>query len=229
MKRIFKIILYVIAFHLVVFGLTMCSLDRYTTKAFKKAQKEKPYDVVIVPGVPYDSTEIGTVFKARILWAKFLYDSGFTKNVIFSGSAVYSPYFEGSVMKTIADSLGIPPGHTFSETKAEHSTENIYYGWKMAQRMGFEKIALATDPFQSILLRGFGKKYCPGIGEVPMVYDKLDISQPLPVVNPHGAYHPKFVSIKEREGLWKRFQGTWGSRVVKEYEKDNPTNGKDDK
>lgn len=229
MKRIFKIILYVIAFHLVVFGLTMCSLDRYTTKAFKKAQKEKPYDVVIVPGVPYDSTEIGTVFKARILWAKFLYDSGFTKNIIFSGSAVYSPYFEGSVMKTIADSLGIPPGHTFSETKAEHSTENIYYGWKMAQRMGFEKIALATDPFQSILLRGFGKKYCPGIGEVPMVYDKLDISQPLPVVNPHGAYHPKFVSIKEREGLWKRFQGTWGGRVVKEYEKDNPTNGKDDK
>ncbi len=229
MKRIFKITLYVIAFHLVVFGLTMCSLDRYTTKAFKKAQNEKPYDVVIVPGVPYDSTEIGTVFKARILWAKFLYDSGFTKNIIFSGSAVYSPYFEGTVMKTIADSLGIPPSHTFSETKAEHSTENIYYGWKMAQRMGFEKIALATDPFQSILLRGFGRKYCPGIGEVPMVYDKFDISKPLPVVDPKGAYKEGFVSIKDREGLWKRFQGTWGSRVGKEYEKDNPTVGKDDK
>ncbi|NOS57222.1 MAG: DUF218 domain-containing protein, partial [Cyclobacteriaceae bacterium] len=124
MKRVFRIVLYILVFHLLVFGLTMCSLDRYTTKAFKKAQQERPYDVVIVPGVPYDSVEIGTVFKARILWAKFLYDSGYTKNIIFSGSAVYSPYFEGSVMKTIADSLGIPSSHTFSEIKAEHSTEN---------------------------------------------------------------------------------------------------------
>lgn len=222
MKRVFRIVLYILVFHLLVFGLTMCSLDRYTTKAFKKAQQEKPYDVVIVPGVPYDSVEIGTVFKARILWAKFLYDSGFTKNIIFSGSAVYSPYFEGSVMKTIADSLGIPSSHTFSEIKAEHSTENIYYSWKMAKGMGFSKIALATDPFQSILLRGFGKKYCKGVGEVPMVYDKLDVSKPLPTVNPSKSYKVGFVSIKDREGFWKRFQGTWGGQVVKEFEKDHP-------
>jgi uncharacterized SAM-binding protein YcdF (DUF218 family) len=222
MKRILRIILYVLVFHLVVFGLTMCSLNRYTTKAFKKAQQEKPYDVVIVPGVPYDSAEIGTVFKARIRWAKFLYDSGFTKNIIFSGSAVYSPYVEGIVMKTIADSLGIPSAHTFSETKAEHSTENIYYSWKMAKKLGFAKIALATDPFQSFLLRGFGRKYCPGIGQVPMVYVKFDISKPLPKVNPSSAYKAGFVSIKDREGLWKRLQGTWGGRVVKEFEKDHP-------
>jgi hypothetical protein len=81
---------------------------------------------------------------------------------------------------------------------------------------------LATDPFQSILLRGFGRKYCPGIGQVPMVYEKFDISKPLPTVNPAKSYKVGFVSIKDREGFWKRFQGTWGGRVVKEFEKDHP-------
>jgi uncharacterized SAM-binding protein YcdF (DUF218 family) len=182
---------------------------------------EKPYDVVIVPGVPYDSAEIGTVFKARILWAKFLYDSGFTKNIIFSGSAVYSPYVEGKIMKTIADSLGIPSANTFSEAKAEHSTENIYYSWKMARGLGFQKIALATDPFQSSMLGSFGRKYCPGISTIPIVFDKLDISKPLPAVDPQGSFMTKFVSIKDRESLWKRLQGTWGRRVVAEYKRDN--------
>jgi len=49
------------------------------------------------------------------------------RNIIFSGSAVSSPYVEGVAMKIIADTLGIRRP-TFSETKAEHSTENAYYG-----------------------------------------------------------------------------------------------------
>src|SRR5690349_9113608 len=147
LKKFFKIFLYFHVFLATAMLLTHCSFSHYAKKSYERAKKEKPFDVIIVPGVPYEKENTTSIMTMRILWAKQLYDSGFTKNIIFSGSAVYSPYVEGITMKIIADSLGIPPEHTFSETKAEHSTENVYYSWKMAKQMGFEKIALSTDPF----------------------------------------------------------------------------------
>jgi uncharacterized SAM-binding protein YcdF (DUF218 family) len=197
--------------------LTHCSFSRYAKKSYEKAAAEKPYDVIIVPGVPYEKENTTSIMKMRIFWAKQLYDSGFTKNIIFSGSAVYSPYVEGIAMKIIADTLGIPKDHTFSETTAEHSTENIYYSWKMAKRMGFQKIALATDPFQSRLLRGFTKKYCPGVKAIPLVFDQLNLDdKSLPVVDVSSAFRENFVSITKRETFWQRFKGTMGKRVKEE-------------
>ena len=208
------IFIYVHVFLAVALLLTHCSFSHYAKKSYAQAKKDKPFDVVIVPGVPYEKENTTSIMRMRVYWAKHLYDSGFTKNIIFSGSAVYTHFVEGIVMKTMADSLGIPPEHTFSETKAEHSTENIYYSWRMAKEMGFQKIALATDPFQSRLLRSFSKKYCPGVTAVPVVYDILDReSTPLPLIDTTKAYRAGFVSIKDREGFWKRLQGTMGRRV----------------
>lgn len=229
MKRFVKIIVYVhvvLAFALL---LTHCSFKHYAEKSYEQAKKDKPFDVVIVPGVPYEKENTTRVMKMRILWAKHLYDSGYTRNIIFSGSAVYSPFVESIAMKVIADSLGIPPEHSFFETKAEHSTENVYYSWKMARAMGFQKIALATDPFQSRMLKSFIKKYCPGVKSIPIVFDQLDLdSGSLPVIDTTSAYVKDFVSITEREGFWERFNGTMGKRIkeeVKERSDDGVTTG----
>ena len=217
LKKFFRIFIYFHAFLAVALLLTHCSFSRYAKKSYELAKKDKPFDVVIVPGVPYEKENTTSIMRMRVYWAKHLYDSGFTKNIIFSGSAVYTHFVEGIVMKTMADSLGIPPDHTFAETKAEHSTENIYYSWKMAKEMGFQKIALATDPFQSRLLRSFSKKYCPGVKAIPVVYDILDReTTPLPLIDTTSAYRAEFVSIKEREGFWQRFQETMGRRVKEE-------------
>ncbi|HTF18096.1 MAG TPA: YdcF family protein [Chryseolinea sp.] len=217
MKKVLRIFLYFHLFLAVALLLTHCSFSHYAKKSYERATKKKPFDVIIVPGVPYEQENTTSIMTMRVLWAKQLYDSGFTKNIIFSGSAVYSPYVEGIVMKTIADSLGIPPDHTFSETKAEHSTENIYYSWKMARSMGFQKIALSTDPFQSIMLRGFIKKYTPGITAIPVVFDRLDIKgKSLPPIDYASGYIPNFVNIKKRESFWQRLQGTMGRRVKEE-------------
>jgi len=215
-KKILKFFLY---FHIVLvlaLVLTHCSFKHYAKKSYEQAKKDRPYDVIIVPGVPYQDASLSKVMTMRVYWAKHLYDSGYTKNIIFSGSSVYSPYIEGIVMKIMADSLGIPANHTFSETKAEHSTENIYYSWKMAKKMGFEKIALATDPYQAGLLRSFVRKYCKGMKSIPIVFDVLKLEKPLPVIDPTSAYVKDFVSIVEREGFWKRFSGTRGRRVKEE-------------
>ncbi len=194
--------------------LTHCSFSNYAEKSYSRAKKEKPYDVIIVPGVPYEKSSTSSVMTLRLYWAKHLYDSGFTKNIIFSGSSVYTHFVEGMIMKIMADSLGIPSDHTFFETKAEHSTENVYFSWKMAKAKGFEKIALATDPYQAGMLRRFMRLYCPGIKSVPIVFRLLDIDdRSIPKIDTTAAYVDNFVSIMKRESFWERFQGTMGKRV----------------
>src|SRR5688572_10705578 len=218
MKKKFKEILrWFIYFHVFVglaLILTQCSLTNYAERSYARAKKEKPYDVIIVPGVPYEKAATTSVMTVRLYWAKHLYDSGFTKNIIFSGSSVYTHFVEGIAMKIMADSLGIPSDHTFYETKAEHSTENVYYSWKMAKEKGFEKIAVATDPYQAAMLRRFIRIYTPGVKAVPIVFNKLDIDdRSLPKIDTTAAYVEGFVSIVERESFWERFRGTMGKRV----------------
>ena len=221
LKKIFKWFVFFHVFLALVLVLTHCSVTKQTERSYERARKEKPYDVIIVPGVPYDKANTTSVMTMRLYWAKHLYDSGFTKNIIFSGSSVYTHFVEGIVMKVMADSLGIPVGNTFFETQAEHSTENIYFSWKMAREKGFVKIALATDPYQAALLKSFMKRYTPGVKSIPIVFSKLDIDdRSLPKIDTTSAYVADFVPITKREGFWQRFQGTLGKRVKEDVKRE---------
>ena len=142
---------------------------------------------------------------------------------MFSGSAVYSPYYEGKIMALYAEAIGIPKANIFIETKAEHSTENIYYSYKKAKKLGFEKIGLASDPFQTKMLRKFTrKKVNPDIGLVPMVVDTLKVIEPSmtdPVIDYQQAFEKDFTPLTKRQGFWKRFRGTMGKNVdMKAYD-----------
>lgn len=217
LKRFLKIFIFFHVFLILGLLFTHCTFTHYAKKSYREARQLKPFDVVIVPGVAYEGEKTSGVMKMRLFWAKHLYDSGFTNNIIFSGSSVYSPYVESIVMKIMADTLGIPSDRTFSETKAEHSTENVYYSWKMARQMGFTKIALATDPYQAGLLRSFIRRYCPGMKSVPIVWNTIDIDEKkLPVINPASAYIENFVPITERESFWLRLRYTMGKRIKEE-------------
>ena len=193
------------------------AFSRSATKSLEQLKDKAPYDVIIVPGVPYDPSSASSIMRVRILWAKYLFDNGIAKNIIFSGAAVYTPYYESTAMKLIADSLGIPSGNTFCETMAEHSTENVYYSWKMAKALGFEKIALATDPFQSFMLKRFIRNFCPEVEAVPAVFDKIRSDDALlPAIDLTHVYVDDFVSLPERETLRQRLAGTRGRRVKEE-------------
>lgn len=189
--------------------------NTYSLNSFYRAQAHIPFDVVIVPGVPFGDSATSSIFRARILWAKYLYDQKITKNIIFSGAAVYSPYEEGKIMKIIADSLGVPSENTFSETVAEHSTENVYYSWKMAHQLGFEKIALATDPFQTLMVRGFIHKHCPDVKVIPVIFQRIDMKSKvwMPSIDPRLAKKEGYVNLTNRESFWERFKGTRGKKI----------------
>lgn len=197
--------------------LSACANVKYAQKHYDIAIQSAPYDVIIVPGVPYLDESLSAILAARILWSKYLLDSGIAKHVIYSGAAVGSPYYEGKIMKIIADSLGINSAITFSEIRAEHSTENAYYSMKMAQKMGFKKIALATDPFQVKMLKSFLKRRCGNMPVIPIIFPKIDPQQnrqfSLPEIDPKGAYVPDFIQLSDRQNFFERFAGTLGMYI----------------
>ncbi len=183
-----------------------------------KAKKIK-YDIIVIPGVPYEKRSLNRIMLGRVLWSKFLYDKGITKNIMYSGSAVYTPYYESQIMALYAKEIGIPDSNIFIESKAKHSTENIYFSYKKAKKLGFDKIALASDPFQSGLLKRFIRKNVdPSIGVIPFVFDSLKIVEnnldELNILD-SIAYEPNFISIKEGESFIKRIKGTLGKNINK--------------
>ena len=65
----------VICLLLVVFliGCTVINPIRKSPfNTFQANISHKPFDVIIVPGVPYNSDKWGKVMRYRVLWAKFL-------------------------------------------------------------------------------------------------------------------------------------------------------------
>jgi hypothetical protein len=200
--------------------LNACAFRKFAHTYYAKAQKEAPYDVVIVTGIPYDdSTRSGLIFTARVLWSKYLYDHHITNNIIYSGAAVSTRYYEGKVMKLMADTLGIPSSRTFSEIKAEHSTENVYYGLKMAHKLGFKKVAVAADGFQLKMLQKFIKNRCENIAMIPIIYDsvipdKRQWRSLLPKINlKSAAADSTYIRLSERQSFSERWRGTQGKHI----------------
>jgi len=153
--------------------------------------------------------------KARVLWSYILYRGGYTRNIIYSGAAVYSPWKEAKIMGLFAEALGIPSRHIFCDTLATHSTENVYYSYLLARKLGFKHIALATDPFQSRMLRSFThKRFSSPIDHLPIVKDSLLRYRNLnPKVDATSAREKNWSSLKDQQSFYKRFLGTLGKNI----------------
>lgn len=193
---------------------------------FEKALLQAPYDAVIVPGFPHIKDSMTVVVQNRVIWANYLYSKGIVKNIIFSGGAVYSPYKEAEIMAMYAIQLGVPAEHIFIETLAEHSTENLYYSYKVAELNGFERIAVATDPTQSSFMYSINNhRFKIPVDFIPIVYDTLkQLPRVKPDINQDTALVLDFVSIIDREGLLKRLRGTRGKKVDKMMKEDRRAN-----
>lgn len=190
-------------------------------KYFVTVCKNKPYDVIIVPGFPSDSGNINPILKERLEWAYYLYKNKYSKNIIFSGSAVYTPYVEAKVMRLYAIQMGILPEHILIEEKAEHTTENLYYGYKLAINSGFKKIGFASQAAHTSFMKHFPKKFKINVDMIPMITDSLKkLELNFGKLNPESTYQQDFVSIENRENVWKRMRGTRGKKVMREIRKE---------
>lgn len=217
----YRSLVFICCFFILGSTLSSCVFTKKKSLSLYRSASTKSYDVIIVPGVPLEDDKWSRTMKGRVLWAVYLYRRGIAKNIMFSGSAVYTPYIEAEVMAKYGKALSVKPENIYVEPMAEHSTENIYYGYKAARSLGFNSIALATDPFQAKLLNNFAKKKIDdAIGIIPIVADTLDQFVETiddPILNFDDLLVKDFKSIKERESFWKRFKGTGGKNINETY------------
>jgi uncharacterized SAM-binding protein YcdF (DUF218 family) len=190
-------------------------LQPSATKLTNRAYSEtKQYDAIIVPGVPFNEPYWDMTMQMRVLWATHLYKKGSARKIIMSGSSVYSPYVEAEIMKLYASALGVPNHDIIIEDKAEHSTENLWYGYKLAKSLGLHKIALATDPFQTRLTYRFAKRKLKDMHYLPVLFDTLrTIPHDTPTINYHALKIDNFVPITEKQSFWYRLKGTRGLNI----------------
>ncbi len=210
MKRMIQFLYYNLILAVVISVMSCGS----TRRAFERVEHEMPFDAIIVPGVPFD-TAWSDIMRLRVLWSYHLYNRGLARNIIYTGSAVYSPYIESRIMASYAKKLGIPAENIFTEEMAEHSSENIFYSYYMARDLGFENVALASDPFQTSMLRSFARKKKLDLRYVPTTFDTVHTyyNNVNVDIDPTWAEVEHFIPITEREGFWKRLAGTLGKNL----------------
>ena len=187
-------------------------------KRLQKVYELKPVDVAIVPGLPLYHGQWDTLLKARMLWSEFLIKRGYVSKVLYSGNAVYTPWVEGPSMALLAQQLGIDTSNILIDTIAEHSTENLYYGYLLAKQRGYKTIAVATDPFQCAMLHKFVKKHFKDetIYFLPIVYDSIKARTPIEVtIDTNLTKKKNFRSLEERQGYKDRMKGTRGKKIGK--------------
>jgi hypothetical protein len=122
-------------------------------------------------------------------------------------------------MAMYAIKIGMPREHVFTETHAEHSTENVYYSYHKAKQMGFRKMALASDPFQTRMLRRFVRtkvnkdiKLLPFVTEIMM---SMHPYPPEPRIDHMSVFKKDFVPMPERVSVIERWRGTLGYNLDK--------------
>ncbi len=222
MKRIFALLILSAAV------LTTSGCKLITFVQYEKVKRSAAYDAVIVPGFPYDENKekMNFVHRLRVFWAYHLIQEGIAENVIFSGGAVHTPYVESEIMAQYSRNLGIPAEKIFVESRAEHSTENLFYGYALARELGFKRIAVATDPFQAQLIRRNTKQDDLEVdyiaAKVSMIMFKYRGIYPK-LEDPCLAHIDNFMPLAERISEDERKLGTQGERFRKRYNLSNVT------
>lgn len=193
-----------------------CLLFQPNFKNIWAVNSQNTYEAIVVPGIPFSPPYWNNIMKMRVHWSVMLYKRGIAKNIIFSGSAVHTPYSESKIMALYASKLGVPEEHIFIESKAEHGSENLYYSIKLADSVGFKSLALATDPYQGSLMFKHNRKFEFDLPYLPVIMDTL-LTLPLdtPTIDYNKAFVENFVKLDDRVGGIEKYQNSMGKRVKK--------------
>lgn len=106
----------------------------------------KKYDIILVLGIPADEgCKSGQVMRDRVPKGIELYNLGFAKKILFTGSSVRNDCFEADVMAAYAISKGIPAASIIKESKAENTFENAYFSVAKMKELNYVSAAIVTS------------------------------------------------------------------------------------
>ncbi|MGB0403309.1 MAG: YdcF family protein [Salibacteraceae bacterium] len=163
-----------------------------------KSFRQGPYDAIFVPGCPYMKPEYESLLVSRVYWSKYIWEQGMTDRILYSGAAVYTPFVESKIMREIAICAGVDSNIIRIETKAQHSSENLFYCHQMAIDSGWKNVALATDVFQMSVLQKYIDAMDYDIKLLPLDFGQLGMTEKFDIsIDPRKAYVENFIPITD--------------------------------
>jgi uncharacterized SAM-binding protein YcdF (DUF218 family) len=106
------------------------------------------FDTIIVLGYP--ATKEGKpspIMRERVAKAVELFNSGYARNIICSGSNNKSKYVEAEVMKQYAISLGVPENCLIKEDKSLNTYRNIVNSIEVMKDKNWSTAIVVTSPW----------------------------------------------------------------------------------
>lgn len=119
------------------------------------------HDAVIVLGCPNDPDGTpSTCQKTRAELAVSLMAAGFGHRFITSGGAVHNAHVEADTLRDLLVARGVPPASIFTDERAQHTDENLYYASAIMIAQGFTSALVVSDDPGHLLLTALCDSSC---------------------------------------------------------------------
>ena len=102
--------------------------------------------IVVFAGGVGESGRAGGGYQERVALAADLFQAGHASNLVFSSGFAFF-LKEADLMKTLAVSLGVPPGVIVLEQQAASTNENVAFVREILDQRGWRRILLVSSPY----------------------------------------------------------------------------------
>jgi uncharacterized SAM-binding protein YcdF (DUF218 family) len=132
-----------------VIFLTGCANKTFNSLV-QEQEKLKKADVIVVLGFgpPVDKDGKPNIeIVNRVTAGVDLYNQGLAKNIIMTGGNTYKDYYESSVMKDVAISMGVPKDSVIEEREARDTIGNARYTKVIMEKNGWKSCIIVSSPY----------------------------------------------------------------------------------
>jgi len=174
MSKIKQIIkkLITIFFISIVPGILLVLFVPYFSNSCKSNSEIKKADVIIVLGNPAtDDCKPGQIMKDRVSKGIDLFNLGYAKKILFTGSSVRNNCTEADVMLAYAILNGIPETNIIKENRAKNTYQNAFYSVAKMKELNLKSaIVLTSKPHV--------KRSCEAFSEFDIEYTMFGTNNP---------------------------------------------------
>lgn len=171
----------------------------YGTKPDATACVAAPHDAIIVLGCPNDDDGAPSACQTkRADLAVALRDAGFGDRFITTGGAVHNAWVEADTLRDLLVARGVAASAVLTDTKAQHTDENLYYATQIMQAEGWTNaLVVSDDPGHLVLTAICDTNCCVDLGRMTLF--EFPIAGGAKVLAGHYALYPHTPEVTKAE------------------------------
>ncbi|MFA6142098.1 MAG: ElyC/SanA/YdcF family protein [Candidatus Omnitrophota bacterium] len=126
---------------------------------------QKADSIIVLGGGVGESGKAAQGYEERVEYGVELYKNGYAPNIVFSSGFKYAVK-EVSIMKALAESLGVPKEAIVLEEDARNTYENIKFSHSIALAKHWKKVIIISSPYHMLRVSLVCRKNAPDIQSI---------------------------------------------------------------